>query len=127
MYLLNCIKIYDFDYIQKLKKQKNIKDEFVFITKFLKKNKCKDTYFEYNMADKIYLDYLIINKDYIIKNRNVVKDTDYIEFIKHGKNLTVSKKKIIMLSPYGILKYYELTKLKTSLYLKLLVYCLENY
>jgi len=69
---------------------------------------------------------MIKDIDYKIMKEQVVRNCDFLDFIREGKDMKITTKNITYLSPPGILKYYKMTKLKTSLYSKLLIYCLEN-
>tara|TARA_Y100000389_G_scaffold15173_1_gene13410 strand:- start:1043 stop:1441 length:399 start_codon:yes stop_codon:yes gene_type:complete len=128
-YNLNNIKVRDSDYIFNLclKHDVNNQNDVFFIEEFLNKNVPKyHNFYKYNIFDKVYLENMIKDIDYKIIKEQVVNNTDFLDFIREGKDMKISTKNITYLSPPGILKYYKMTKLKTSLYSKLLIYCLEN-
>ena len=128
-YNLNNIKVRDSDYIFNLclKHDVNNQNDVFFIEEFLFKNVPKyHNFYKYNIFDKVYLENMIKDIDYKIIKEQVVNNTDFLDFIREGKDMKISTKNITYLSPPGILKYYKMTKLKTSLYSKLLIYCLEN-
>ena len=129
-YNLNNIKVRDSDYIFNLclKHGVNNNNDVFFIEDFLNKNVPKNyDFYKYNIIfDKLYLENMIKDIDYKIMKEQVVRNGDFLDFIREGKDMKITTKNITYLSPPGILKYYKMTKLKTSLYSKLLIYCLEN-
>lgn len=129
-YDLNNIKVRDSDYIFNLclKHCVNNSNDVFFIEDFLNKNVPKNyDFYKYNIIfDKLYLENMIKDIDYKIMKEQVVRNGDFLDFIREGKDMKITTKNITYLSPSGILKYYKMTKLKTSLYSKLLIYCLEN-
>lgn len=128
-YNLEKLKSNYTDYILSLCLKHKINDEndIEFMENFLCKNPPKNfKFYKYNIIDKKILNKLKYQEDYIIKKEKKYKKEDILNHITFGTKLNYHNKNNIYLSPKGILKYYKETKLKTSLYSKLFIYCLEN-